>query len=1085
MTKVLATIFLLHCVHLCIAQQSYSFVEVERYLKDRNYTLGYPSRLEQLMPRVELQLSDDMPVEEVFKQWLAGTRISYLVDEDKRHITLIFRDTSTNGSLYRDLEGTVLTTSNEPLIGATVTVAGTTTSISTGRGGHFRLGMNGFTTKVIISHIGCATQTLTLSNKTPNEIFLPSAPEGLDKVIVQAYGRTSRRTNTGDIHVVGGVDSMADPSGSLQDAIEARVPGLFISEANGTAGSAKMVSLGGMHSIQGNNLPLYVVDGVPLAADGFLSPIGSGSAQGPGGANSLNFITPENIASIEVLQDAAATSIYGSRASNGVILVTLKTGKAGPLRLSFDVNGGVSGVVHTSPLLSTPQFLQLRKEAVLNDGLAVGPPTVPENYSPWDSTRQTNFQRLTTGGTASIWNAGLQASGGSTHSYYLLSGQVHQETTVFPGETSDDRRSLYSYLHTQTDNGKLQFNFSGMYSSESNHLPVADFSQYALLAPDAPAFTNAAGQPQWGLPPLSFVNIPALTNNDYLGNVYSVFGHLQVVYRPDDHFSFEESLGYNGVLTTEQASRRLAGQDPNSFPIGVVNLAHNQYTQSITETIGRWTDVVGPGRLEGLLGVDWQQRNTAYNSLQSIGFPNDMSLNAGIGATSFVPMSNKLSYRYAAAFGRANYNVANKYLLTASWRRDGSSRLGDQAPYGNFWAVGGAWVFTEEPWMSKDTSILNFGKIRASYGTTGNEPDLDDQYEEVYTQSPSSRGYQGQQGLQPLTLANPQLHWELNYREELALDLELLHHRLWLSAAAYRSWTANQVINTTVGPVAGLPRVLMNVPGIDVENRALEFEIQVNQLRIGPLHWTSSLVLTLPRNRLAAWPGLDATIYATTYTIGHSLSSSKSFHWTGVDPKTGYYTFQTNNPSGQPGVSDEVPNAGLDPLYYAGWSHTLRMGSWQLDILLDYRRQRGYSPLVVLDQQLSQLRPMGPGSQGLLQLSNGPVEWLDHWRKTGDRSRQQRVSSGEDTVAADRLYDYMSSDAWSIDASYLRLRSATLSWHLPAGVIKRWKIQDGSVYLRGQNLLTLTRFPVSDPETQDPRVLPPMRTVVAGMRISF
>jgi len=1073
------------CCQFCLGQtggetrKSLSFPEVIRLLKDRGYDAGYSPLLAERIPRVQLELSPGMTVDSVLKAWLAGLRVECLIQKEQHHITLSFEGSaSVNASIYKDFEGDVVNTSGDPLPGATVTIAGSPVSVSTTNNGHFRLQAKGYTTDVVISHVGCETKIFPLSNKQSAVVVLTAAPEGLDQVVVQAYGKTSKRISTGNIHVVSNPDGFDLPSGSLQDALEGVVPGLFISEPNGTAGSAKIVTLGGTHSIQGNNQPLYVVDGVPLAADGFLSPIGAGTAQGPGGANSLDFIAPENIASIEVLKDASATSIYGSRASNGVILITLKTGKQGPMRMSLDVNGGVERVVHTSRLLSTAQFLQLRKEAVVNDGLAVDPGTVPENYAPWDSTRYSDFQRLTTGGTASVWNAGLQATGGGQRFNYLLSGQLHRETTVFPGATSDERHSIYCLIHNQSDNGKLQFNFSGIYGSESNHLPVADYTQYAFLAPDAPAFTNPAGQPDWGTPPMSFVNIPSLANNDYTGNVYTLFGHLQATWRIDRHLSFEESLGYNGVLTTEQSSRRIAGQDPNGYYVGQVNLTHNQYTHQLTETMGRWIGDIGPGRLEGLAGFDWQQRTTAYNLLLSGGYPNDVSLNAGVGATYDTSTSNGILYRYTALFGRIIYSVANKYFLTGSWRTDGSSRLGDQKAYGDFWAVGGAWVFSEERFFAADTGVIGLAKIRASYGTTGNEPNEDNEYMEVYGNSFSSRGYQGQQGLQPLTLANRQLSWERSYREELGLELELLHHRLWFSAAYSRSWTGDQSINSTVGPVAGIGKVVMNLPGINVENRALEIELQVNRLSLGPVAWISALMLTAPRNKLAAWPGLEETSYSNVYTIGHSLTATKAFHWTGVDPKSGLYTFQTNNINGLPGASDLVASAGFDPSYYAGWKNSFRAGNVQLDLLFDYRRQRGYNPLVLLAQQ------NGPGSQGLLQLSNGPVEWLDHWRKSGDLSRQQRVSSGQDPVAAARLYAYAFSDARSIDASYLRLRDVTLSLWLP-GMVRRWKLQSARIYVRGQNLLTVTKLPVADPETQDPDVLPPMRVVVAGLHLSF
>jgi len=1086
---------ILFCCEFCQGQpgaetrKSCSFSDLIRLLKERNYEVGYSPLLAGRIQPVEMDLSPGMTVDSLLKEWLAGLQVRYQIQQEQHHITLSFEGSaSTDASIFKDVEGDVVNTSGDLLPGATVTIAGTPKAASTDNNGHFWLPARSYTTNVVISHVGCETKTFTLSNKRPQRIVLQSAPEGLDQVVVQAYGRTSRRVSTGNIHVVSSTDGFDVPSGSLQDALEGMVPGLFISEPNGTAGSAKTLSLGGTHSIQGNNQPLYVVDGVPLAADGFLSPIGSGTAQGPGGANSLNFIAPENIASIEVLKDASATSIYGSRASNGVILITLKTGKAGPMRMSFDMNAGAERVVHSSPLLSTVQFRKLREEAVMNDGLTVDPNSVPENYSPWDSTHYTNFQQTTTGGTASVWNAGLQATGGSARSNYLLSGQLHRETMVFPGSTYDERRSLFTYIHSQSEDGKLLFNFSGLYSSEGNHLPAKDYTQFALLAPSAPAFTNAEGVSQWGTQPLSFVNIPAQANNDYLGNVYTLFGHLQINWKIKKHLSLEESLGYNGVLTTEQTSTRRAGQDTtNGGGLGQATLAHNQYTHAMTETMVRWTGDLGPGRLEGLLGVDYQQRNTQYNSFQSNGYRDDASLSAGVGAASYVPMSNSVPYRYAALFGRAIYNVANKYLLTGSWRRDGSSRLGDQQPYGDFWAVSGAWVFSEENFFGVDTGIVSLGKIRASYGTTGNEPNDDNQYMEVYTSTSAfpSRGYQGQQGLQPLTLANRQLHWELNYREEVGLEMELFRHRMWFSAAYSRSWTRNQVINTIPSPVAGINKVLANLPGVNVENNALEIELQVNKVSLGSVAWTSLLMLTVPRNKLAAWPGLQHSSDSNIYTVGHSVTAVKGYHWTGVDTKTGYYTFQTTNANGSPGPSEEVPSAGLDPVYYMGWKNSFRAGNLQLDLLLDYRRQRGYNPLVTLDQQLSQLSPNGPGSQGLLQLSNGPVEWLDHWRKSGDMSQQQRVSSGQDPVAAARLYDYTISDAGSIDASYLRLRDITLSWHLPEALVSKWKLQGARIFVRGQNLLTVTKFPVTDPETQNPTVLPPMRVVVAGLHLTF
>ncbi|GGB23652.1 SusC/RagA family TonB-linked outer membrane protein [Puia dinghuensis] len=1083
MTKILTLCVLLFCCELCAGQKGSTGGEsylqmIVRKMDKRGYKVVSLSRLLAEFPTPDEPINFDAPLEQLLPKLVAGTKINCSVVGQ----TILFNlaDTTKGSSIFKDLLGKVTGKNNEPLVGVTLTILGSNGYAYTNASGSFRLAVRSFVTRVIVSHVGYATDTLNLSNKIEQSIEMTPAPQGLDQAVVVAYGQTSPRTNTGSVYVVSGVDAGREPSGNLLDGLEARVPGLSISQVNGVAGSERKVLLGGQHSIQQLNQPLYVIDGVPLGASGIWNSIGTGSAQGPGGVNPLNFLSPENIASITVLKDAAATAIYGNRASNGVILITTRTGEAGPLRLSANVNDGFGKVVKTSPLLSTAQFLQLREEAVRNDGLTVDSSHVPEAFgvNGWNSTGQTNFQHTTIGGQAFVWNAGLQASGGSTGNTFFLSGQLHRESTVFPGASFDQRVSVYSHLRSQTPDGKWQLHFSGMYSSETDHLPVADYTAYELLAPNAPAFTKVAGQYPWGTPPLSFVNILALANNDYTGSISTLFGHLQVQFRPNKHFSLEESVGFDGVLTNEQAYQRIAGQDPAFGPTGQLTVNNNKYSQLLTETIGRWKGKLGPGWFEGLLGGSWQQRTTDYSSLQTSGYPNDLSLNAGIGATQFLQADSSAPYRYAELFGRIHYDVARKYLLDASFRRVNSSRLGPKTPIGNFWAVGGAWVFSEEPFLA-DNRVLSFGKLRGSFGTTGNEPLYENQFAEVYGATAPSRGYQRQQGVQPVTVANPYLNWEQNYREEVALELGFLNNRLLFSAAAARSWTTNQLIISTAGPVAGLPGFLGNQPGIDVENKALEFELQADRIAVGPLRWSSSFNLTVPRNVLVRWPGLARSNYASTYVEGHSLSVSPGFHWTGVDAKSGLYTFQTNNANGIPGPGDLRPDAGFDPQYYAGWDQKFRLGNWELDLLFDWRRQRGVNPLVILARQ----NP--PGAQGGQQLSNGPVEWLNHWRSSNDVSKQQLLTSGGSPVALAHLKAWLQSDAYSIDASYIRLRSAGFSWYFPEKLKTRLRIQGGRVYIRGQNLWTYTRFPVTDPETQDPTVLPPLRMVVAGLHLSF
>lgn len=1050
-----------------------SIPEVLQKIVHRGYEVAYSPELFRHMPKIQPGMSLDAPVEGLLKDCFAGLRVGVLI---KGRTIILFRTGDTLSSIYSNLSGWVVDRDKKALEGATVTVPGSTISVCTDAAGYFSLPVRAFLTRVAITHTGYAMRTLDLSNKQRNVVEMQPVIEGLDAVMVQAYGVTTSRFNTGSVFVMRGDEALQSSAGNILDGLSGLAPGLLVRQLNGVPGSAYTATIGGQHSIQQGNDPLYVLDGVPLMEGGFLSLIGSGSAQGVMGASPLNFIPPDAVASVTVLKDAAAVSIYGSRASNGVVLLTLRSAQASALHVTADVSAGVGRVVKTSPLLSTPQFLQLRKEAVTNDGMRPDSLTVPEAYL-WDSTRQSNYKRLTTGGAEVVENAGVTVSGGSGETSFLVYGRVYRESTVYPGHTPDERRSAYGHLNNRLDNGRIQLNLSALYTSEGNQLPVSDYTPFQYLAPNAPSF-NIAGQPQWGAFPLSFVNIPALANNPYTGNVNTFFAHLQISYHPDEHFSLEESLGYNGILSDERSVTTLAGQDPNSLPppTGSIITANNRYSGIITETIGRWSGKAGPGQLDGLLGVDWQGQQTFSSWVSTSGYPSDFSLEQGIGATQYVPEQNDVYYRYAAAFGRANYNIANQYLFTSSWRRDGSSRFGPGNQYGNFWAMGGAWIFSESRWL-RNSKVLSFGKLRGSYGTTGNDLIGDNQFEEVYNffQGPV---YQGQQGVVPVTLANTHFRWELNYRTELAIELGSLGNKVFLSATAYRNWTGNQVVGTNVAPTAGLPGLLSNQP-IEVVNEGFEFAVQTRSIQIGQLSWGSLFTLTMPRNILARWPGLAISQWATTYTVGRSITAVKAYHLLGVNPQSGIYTFQTSNPNGIPGVNDLVPDAGLDQQLYGGLSNYLKWGNWGLDFQFDYRVQRGLNPLMAMDQN----NP--PGMQGVSQLSNGPVEWLDHWRKPGDRSPQQRLTSTYGSAAGAALFEYLSSDAWSIDASFIRLKSMELSYQIPKNRLKGLGLSDCRWYLRGRNLWTITRFPVTDPETQNPNVLPPVRVVVGGVKISF
>ena len=895
--------------------------------------------------------------------------------------------------------------------------------------------------------------------KGPAPIYTPPTPvvdtsatfpgiSTLDEVVNMPYQVTTQRHTTVTVYQLLASTLNNSAVNNPIGTIEARIPGAYIRQTNGVPGSALQIRLEGRHSIQQGNDPLIVVDGVPWATNGFLNPIGSSSAQGPLGASAFNGIPMTAIASISVMQGPAATALYGSRASNGVILITLKEGRSGTLNWTVDANGGITRTVRTSPLLNTSEFLSLREEATRNDGLPVNDTTVPERR--WGAGRNGDFKRMTMGGTGVVQHAHVDLDWGNTRSWFLVSGRYYRESSVFPGDTHDQDVSLYGNWHYQSDNKRLRVGVSGMGNVEDIHLPRQDYSQFQFLAPNAWSFRDSNGDLNWGDANAPMVNIPAQTYNIYRGKVTTLLGHGDLSYELVPYLFVEGRVGYNGIFTRERSLLQVLGQAPFVLPppVNDTTRADNHYNSGIFEGMVKYAGPLGPGRLDMLAGYTYQGQREEYSSYRTR-VPTMRGPNTN---------TESILNRYQAIFGRATYVWKDQYVLSAALRRDGSSKFGPGYHYGTFWSVGGAWIFLPER-----AGALSFGKIKGSYGTTGN-----DQINPTIYDTATAK------------MLNNHLSWESNYRAELGLDLGFAGGKLLFSANLYRSWTKNQLIY-------GLPNrgvrgpVRFTLLPANVLNEGLEFLVQAVHVRFGRrLDWSSSLAITVPRNVLKSFPALDSSSLANTLVVGKSLSVTKEYHLTGVDPQTGYYTFRGISSTGVVDASAFAPGPSLDPKFFVGWGHTLSYGNFQLNVLLDWQRQNGMNPLAAIDQR----NPAG--FQNPSQLSNGPVEWLEHWRQAGDRSSRQRVSAGNDGQAFFALINYLQSDALVRDASYLRVKNIALSYKWSAEQLKRWPMVEGmSVFLRGEDLWTVSRFPVTDPETQDPYVLPPMRVVTVGFSISF
>jgi len=1022
-------------------------------------------------PRVDLDLTGATVLEfiETFFAGLNYTSTFY------GKIIVIHRVPPTS-NLYLNLKGRVLNTQNEPLPLATVSIAGGHQQVLTKEDGSFSLPVTAFETLVTISYSGYLPLQIVLSNrKHDQDIVLQLAAVNLNEAQVEAYGKTTQRLSTGTISTLKGEAIRIQPVTNVLDVLAGQIPGLSIRRVSGVSGSTYETLLGGRHSIAQGNEPLFVVDGVPLASSSFIGTIGPGSSLGSGGASTLNGIPPGAIASVSVLKGPAATAIYGSRAANGVILITLKEGAAGALYYTADVTSGWERSVRVSQFLNTKQFLALREEAAGNDSKAINATTVPELA--WDTTRYTDYQHLVLGRTGYFHDVRVGFTGGNNRNSFLVSGILHAQNTIFPGETKDTRASLYGNWHYRSENSRLRLAVSGLYSNQSENLPLEDLTGYQGLAPNAPAFLDASGQPVWSSQGLSFINIPALTNNTYRLGVYNFLGHLQSVWQVAKPLSLEASLGIFHIGANEEGTTRLVGQDPGLQPppTGTSNNSRNDYQSNITEVLARYAPRLPGGLLELIVGGTWQGERRDSSALTIGGYPDDLVLATGNGGTVYSSSKERVDYRYLALFSRARYNIGKKYILEGSARRDGSSRWGPGHQFGTFWSFGGGWIFSEEPFFQPLKKTFSFAKLRGSYGKTGNDQTDDNQFAQVYTPVASQNG---QQGVIPATLYNPDLHWEKSYATELGLELGLLQDKVFFSVTGYQSKSKDQILTTTVAGQAGGVSVVANKP-VQVNNTSLEMSLRANNLSLGPVSWTPVINLTLARNKLQRFPDLANTSYNSTLEVGKSLTVSKGLHYLGVNRKTGLYQFQDLNNDGLLNAGDVRASPSKDPRYYGGLSNTFSWKGWRLDIVTTFCAQNGDNPLVTLSRQNA------PGMLAPSELSNGPVEWLDHWRKPGDNALQQRLTTGKDKDALTARGNYLKSDANTIDASYLRIKTVSLSYQLGENTLNRWGLKKLQFYLRAQDPWTFTHYRVWDPETQNPLTLPTSRTWVAGFSLTL
>ncbi len=462
-----------------------------------------------------------------------------------------------------------------------------------------------------------------------------------------------------------------------------------------------------------------------------------GGSDGAHGNSPLSSINPADIESIEVLKDADATAIYGSRGANGVILITTKKGEQGKTNVGVNFYSGIAQVSRQMDLLRTSDYLTMRKEAFKNDNAIPAIWNAPDLVL-WDSTRHTNWQKELIGGTARINDVNISISGGDRNTQFLLSGGFHRETTVFPGENHDQRISALASVTNTSPNQKLKTSFSVNISKSFTDLPGKDLTYTSLsLALNAPSLYGQGGEVNWDGWVSPVENPLAFLKRKYEATTGNLVTNVTVGYKLIAHLEAKISFGYTNIESDAVTTYPKSSYNPNEYvPPNSSVFGNSSFHNWVAEPQLNWSSPLGRGTIDVLGGATFLSQNRKGLSQYAQGFASEALMQNLAAAPTVTPATNYYAdYRYQAFFGRLNYVHDNKYVINLTARRDGSSRFGPGNQFSIFGAVGAAWIFSKEAFMSDLMPFLSFGKLRGSYGTTGNDQIGDYQFLNSYTTS--------------------------------------------------------------------------------------------------------------------------------------------------------------------------------------------------------------------------------------------------------------------------------------------------------------------------------------------------------------
>ncbi len=920
--------------------------------------------------------------------------------------------------------------------------AGTTTAAD----GTFSLSVPTNTSSIVVSYVGSADKEVTLTGNSFYNITMAVNSTNLQEVVVVGYGTQIRSNLTASVSTVKAAEVENRPYTSLDQELQGKVPGLQAPVANGQPGAFQAIRIRGIGSATAGADPLFVIDGI-IVNSGDLTGLTTT-------ANALAGINPNDIESISILKDAQATSIYGSRGANGVIIITTKKGRAGKTKIRADVEVGFNKMADlpaNARFLNTDEYIGLLREGVINAGGTQSDADFYAQLFGEGTGVNTNWlDVITRTGTQQQYN--LSASGGDTkNQFYISGGYFYQQATVV---ASDFKRYSFrtNYKHIASD--KLNFtvnltgsnaiqttpNNGGAYSNPVGALPFlrptqnpynADGTLNISTDPNDPTAFNSGNYN-----PLYIAKYDKYSTNTTLiqgsvGAEYSILKNLKftsrfgIDYNMVEEYNFwnqfhGDGVGYGGLLQTNN-SRFFNWISTNQF----------DYSSSFGNE--------GKIRLDAKLGYEVQKNKGYFVYSAGQGFPPTNQLFYSTNsATPIGASSSGSDYDFAGIYSAATINYDGRYVLSGSFRRDGSSRFSENNLYGNFWSAGAAWNINRENFFNSIDVVSNL-KLRGSYGTSGNAAIGNYQWRPTVHYGIN---YAGQPGGSFDVVGNNNLTWESTKQADIGLDAGFLKDRISIVVDVYRRISDKLLFNNPLSATTGFTSFIDNIGKI--ENKGYELTLSGMPLKMKDLTWNISFNLSHNKNKVVKLPGdKDITGGAFILREGYDYQTFNVREWAGVDPANGdplWYVDGTHSQTTNDyGSAQRQLIGSASPKFYGGLTSTIDYKGFELETDFVYN----YGNLV-RDAWITY------AIDGAYPDLNKYAINLQRWQKPGDITDVPRYEFGSTN----------NSNAFSTrflyKGDFIRLRNLTIAYNLSSEIVNKLKISGLRFYVMGTNLWTKT-----------------------------